>query len=489
MLPLFFVCSGGRDGLDYYLNDCGGRVDFVLGIGFRWFLALVGCVFLAAMPVREAHAATPQTTVYCYTETACFDAIPKFCDYLNTSTSHYPGDVRSLNSAGTGCKLVEDGTYYAGNDTFPTITKWCSTSTPGQPGYSIVKPNGDGTCPVPACGGGITPDVVGVGGSFYSTGGTIIGKNFCDANNCVATGTPAGSNCVTIGGVTSCQSYFTNATEGSTACTPGTNNNPNPTCGPGLVLGTVNGVSTCLASDAKPSPSVTTAGSVTGAPTSKAVTNADGSVTTTTTTVTTTTNNNGTVTITTNNSSSTSPAGGGPGVAGPSTSTSQTTGTPTPSPDQKPSDLCAQHPELNMCKNSSVAGLCAATTCTGDAIQCAQLQQERTSYCDATNLTGTDATLGAAIASGADPMAALLPSSANAASVDLTAAGAGFDQTGFLGGGGSCLPDFQYSVMGGSGSFSFARICDSLAGLRLAVMVLASMFAYRMVSGAVLSEV
>lgn len=456
------------------------------------WLALFVVAFFGSVSAYAAGPA-PDVPVLCYS-TSCVQTIKELCAVANQITPR-EGRAYKENAQGRNtCDSIDttDGHVQVSDSLTPSTNLYCGVSTKNPPAYSVQPPAADGTCPAPSCGGSVAPDITGAGGSFNVANGNIIGGNFCDSAGCQASGKPSGSNCVTIGGTTSCQSYFTGAVESGASCTqapPGPADNT-PHCGPGLVLGSVNGNPTCLPQGAKPAPPVVTTGKTTGAPSVTSQQNADGSTTTTTTTVTTTTNADGSVTTTTDVGKSTSPAGGGPAVPGGTSSSSNTTGgSPLPKPSDPVKDVCTAHPELNMCKNSTVAGLCKDTTCDGDAIQCAQLAQERQSYCDATDLTGADAALGAAIASGADPKAALLPSSANASSIDLAQAGSSFDMGGFLGSGGTCLPDFQYTVMGGSGSFSFDRICGVLSGLRLVVMLAATLFAYRMVSGVILREV
>jgi hypothetical protein len=49
-------------------------------------------------------------------------------------------------------------------------------------------------------------------------------------------------------------------------------------------------------------------------------------------------------------------------------------------------------------------------------------------------------------------------------------------------GGGKCLPDFQFSVMGMSQSMEFSKVCDSISWVRLMVLAGAYLFAARIVS-------
>lgn len=96
-----------------------------------------------------------------------------------------------------------------------------------------------------------------------------------------------------------------------------------------------------------------------------------------------------------------------------SSSTTTTTGL-TPGgkqgqPDKPDTDFCRVHPELNICRNSSIAGQCGQITCMGDAIQCATLRAAAAMQCaqekdvEAVKQMPAKA-LGDQILSGADPM-------------------------------------------------------------------------------------
>lgn len=263
------------------------------------------------------------------------------------------------------------------------------------------------------------------------------------------------------------------------APSPGTNKCPVGTTSGGIDSG---GTPICIGTGSGPSTKTDTTSPTTtttapdGTKTDKTTTtstNSDGS--TTTTTKTTTTGADGSTS--TRTESATGPSSSG--VPGKSDS----------GKSDKPSDndLCKLHPELNVCKNSSVAGACAETSCEGDAIQCAILRQDRQVYCENTK-TNDLADLGKLLGSGADPLASTLPSASKATDVDLGAAAAGLDQSGWLGGG-QCMPDRTVSVAGRSLTIPFSKACDGLTAFRLAVMLMALMFSYRMISGTILREV
>lgn len=196
--------------------------------------------------------------------------------------------------------------------------------------------------------------------------------------------------------------------------------------------------------------------------------NSDGSTTTTTT-----------KTITTPD--------GGQMVSG-ETTTSATPGGKQGVPDPDTKDFCTQHPELTACKNSSVSGSCGTIACTGDAIQCATLQQAAALRCakdeDDKALKASGAyTLGQQVMSGADPLAESLPTSKNGISIAVPS----LDSSGWLGGG-QCFPDKSFSVQGQTVTIPFSQACSILVALRYALMVAASLVAFKILRGAFLSE-
>jgi hypothetical protein len=177
-----------------------------------------------------------------------------------------------------------------------------------------------------------------------------------------------------------------------------------------------------------------------------------------------------------------------------SSTTTQTTGL-TPGgkqgqPDKPETDFCRQHPELNVCRNSSIAGQCGQITCMGDAIQCATLRAAAAMQCaqekDAEALKAMPSkALGDQIMSGADPMKGQIDDALKGTEIDVGAAS--LDQSGFLGGG-SCLADKSLSVMGTTVTISFSSVCERIQPLRAAVMGCAFIIAYLLVSRSVLGS-
>ncbi|HJW54708.1 MAG TPA: virulence factor TspB C-terminal domain-related protein [Burkholderiaceae bacterium] len=128
-----------------------------------------------------------------------------------------------------------------------------------------------------------------------------------------------------------------------------------------------------------------------------------------------------------------------------------------------------------------MSGDCENTACEGDAITCAILRQQRKEYCE--NQKESDiSNLGKSIMAGSDPKS--LPSVANASSVDLSST---LDSSGFLGGG-SCFSDRSFSYGGMSLTIPFSRVCEYLLPLRVAIMLMALLASFRLLSQSILRE-
>jgi len=200
--------------------------------------------------------------------------------------------------------------------------------------------------------------------------------------------------------------------------------------------------------------------------------NKDGSTTTTTTT--TTVKPDGTTTVTRDSAVSNSTAG-------------------TPGSTDKPGDddkynLCKQNPNLSICRESSVQGTCGQISCTGDAIQCATLRAAAAMECK--QRTDDDAlkalpayAKGLAAANGNDPEASTLPSVKNASVVDMQK----MEASGWIGGG-QAFKDVSFSVQGHSVTVPLNEWSSYLVGLRYALMVVAMLVSFRMLSGVILRD-
>lgn len=202
--------------------------------------------------------------------------------------------------------------------------------------------------------------------------------------------------------------------------------------------------------------------------------NSDGSTTTTTTTTTTAPDGTKTVTVAANTSAA---ASGSPGRT-----------------DSNPQDdkynLCKQNPTLSICRESSVNGTCGQITCTGDAIQCATLRAAALMQCqqqkDIDDLTASpQKDLGASILSGADPMKTDIDNMLKGSETDLSKPS--LDQAGFLGGG-SCLANRSFTVLGKPVQVNFTELCSNIQPLRAVIMAVAFLAAYMLVSRSVLQS-
>lgn len=202
-------------------------------------------------------------------------------------------------------------------------------------------------------------------------------------------------------------------------------------CPTGQCLGTFNSKNMCLpcGNSNQPSTSTTT------------TTNQDGSVTTTTT------SSDGTTTSTT-------------------TSTVDSNGNPLGTPT-----------EDNQYDKDSVGASSAACetppTCSGDPVQCAQLQQQWQTMCQLKidQFTAEDPL----VVEGQDSFNAPM----DAVSSQTIALPASFDQTGFLNG--SCMADEQISVLGTTINLPFSDMCWVFESLGMVMIAVAGLISARIV--------
>jgi len=198
------------------------------------------------------------------------------------------------------------------------------------------------------------------------------------------------------------------------------------------------------------------------------VKNRDGSTTTTTTIRQTDANGNVTVSVRQN-------------------TTESSAGTPGSSDQgEKDKGFCQANPTLSICRESSVSGSCEATSCVGDAIQCATLRETAKMQCreqkdrDDADASGMLA-LGRDAGSGNDPQKGILPSPDKASVIDLPTS---LDTSGWLGGG-ACFADKTIAVMGKSIVIPFSKVCNILLAFRYAIMFVAAIISFKTISGAI----
>lgn len=290
----------------------------------------------------------------------------------------------------------------------------------------------------------------------------------------------------------------------------GTDASGNPAC-----IGTTSSVAAANGGSTTPPPPVLgssptaiydpTTGNTTTTSTTSSM-NPDGSITTTTTTVVTLPNGTHTVSSTSSTGNNIdgqpgvqAPAGSGSGTGGSGSGTSGSSsgsgGTGAVATGNSPSPtICDENPSLNICKNSTVTGSqCEGSngitgfTCTGDAIQCATLQQVADQNCrDAADRQAESQSaefrLGSAVMGGNDPLGSNLPTPGNATNVDVGT----LSSDGWLGGG-SCFSDVAFSVMGQQISIPFSQVCQYLIVLRGVAMAIAGLVSFKMLSSTFLS--
>lgn len=137
-------------------------------------------------------------------------------------------------------------------------------------------------------------------------------------------------------------------------------------------------------------------------------------------------------------------------------------------------DFCTKNPRAQQCKESSFSGSCAAGfTCDGDAVQCAQARELYRLSC-ALQADSPEAALYAANAS-ANPGEASIPS-------ETVNIGPGaFDASNALGAS-ACLADLTLTVWGADVTLPLSDVCPALDYLRLLLLAVAWLAAFRIVS-------
>lgn len=468
--------------------------------------------FIALFFAASAMASAPQT-MYSIDGSNWFTSVDSACGARATvMTSANPGYVYSCTGS-SGTTAMYKVTYNGGS---PAVGSWAASTSircadGRQPDTS--KPLADQcTPPAPKCS-----DPAGTKVSWTQSEGTgPIGSDLPSSgvppypktsSTCGLTGTPSIGKCFSTvsNGVNNFYCEYSGVSNGSSApagtapaASPSTsgatpsNVPPRPpdaqgNCPGGTVQGGVDrdGTPICMGrgtnpssagtspKDSRPSTTTTTKSTDSAGNPVETVTeaqgNSDGSTTTTRTT--TTTNPDGSKTSTT------------------TTQTGNTAGGMQGQPDPPESDMCKQHPELTVCKNSSVSGSCGTIACQGDAIQCATLQQAAALRCKADEddkaIKASGAfSLGQAAMSGADPLASSIPKPGNATNINTATS---LNTSGWLGGG-QCFPNKSFTFWGQTMTISFAEACSYLVGFRYALMIVASLVSFKILRGTFLQE-
>lgn len=269
-------------------------------------------------------------------------------------------------------------------------------------------------------------------------------------------------------------------------CPPGTSNYGIDSAGTTMCAGT--GVSPVVATKTVTSAAPVTTSNADGSTTttnSNSSINADGSTTTTKTDCTVGADGNSSCST---NSKTGSNTAGGAGKPDNASGAASSSGSGAAKSKDDPKDLCALHPELNVCQNSQVVGVgCNGSSSnvgyTGDAIQGAILKKIADEDC-ARSAATPQSKLYDLMASGSDPLAATLPSTTNGTTVNGSSS---LDSSGFLGGG-ACFPDKSFPIGGRTVVIPFSNVCPYLVWFRAAVMLLALMSSFAILQGAILRE-
>jgi hypothetical protein len=465
----------------------------------------ISLLFLClASGVAEAQAASYSWSVVIYAQDGTFtEPTPALACTLATTSStavaqgfspgtavFYSVSTYLCNGSRTGGSysyaISRGGSVCATGSTYNSATGLCDTSTPPPPSCTAgtaVTFREDFGVPSKTAGSGVP---VGYVPQHYNgCAVTVTGVTACHTTTatghvtCDYVGVETGVAAPADGADET--AVPTSSTGTTPVATPVVGDAGSIGCPSGSVQGGVDsaGITICIGKPGAP----TQPNTVTSAPST--VTNADGS--TTTTQKVTTVNSDGSIT-TTNNVTTTGKDG--------TVTTSQTAATGSSSTgapgveDPPPDDFCAQHPQLTVCQNSTVAGSCAQTTCMGDAIQCSILRQAADADCRANqNVADLKASkeyaLGLAVGNGSDPLASSIPSAANAASVVMPSS---LDATGWLGGG-ACFADKTISIPGGQQLvIPFSEACQYLVVFRYGLMVVSMLVSFKILSGAILRE-
>lgn len=258
---------------------------------------------------------------------------------------------------------------------------------------------------------------------------------------------------------------------------------PAPTCASGQSMGQVNGQTVCLGSggtptnpNTSPTPSTKT--------TTPTVTNPDGSTTQTstqqnpdgsTTTTTTNTATNGTVTTsstTTNPDGSTQDPMKGFCQQNPS------------SPMCKGQDaFCQANPNSIMCKDHTFSGSCAATSCSGDAIECAIAQEQAKRNCVLFDTTTPMSDLGNNVASGSDPQQSSINTMLAGTSTDVSTVFTTAQGSRWLGS--ADIPDVNITALGHSYVIPMSNWSNLFRTMGYILVSVSLVIAVRMVSSTV----
>ena len=128
--------------------------------------------------------------------------------------------------------------------------------------------------------------------------------------------------------------------------------------------------------------------------------------------------------------------------------------------------FCSTHPTSTLCSDAATGSASASSvctsppSCTGDAIQCAQLQQSWDIQCAVTYTADATSALGRAVLDGADPLASTLPTAANGTTVavDTTMTAAMGSRTLTS----TCIASPSFTIAGKSFTLDLTKYCETM---------------------------
>lgn len=456
-----------------------------------WFL--VG-VFIAAAAIPSFAASCPvnQGPGYQWKSSACPSSSrgpDGFCWY-SAPSGVVPDACAAFDGASCDPSIWSvsgSGSYYQilrlstvkGSIVQDTTSCTCPTGT-------VVDPS-SGLCVAPPCTSGET-----LSSGFYDMGTSPTAMpqhSGCDGGCGTSFNGTFPVSRALVGGV---YHYFgqgsfvkdgSTCSTGSPSPTSAGSSTPAPTCASGQSMGQVNGQTVCLGSggtptnpNASPAPNTKT--------TTPTVSNPDGSTTQTSTQQ----NADGSTTTTTTN---TAPDG----TVTTSSNTVNADGTPQDpmkgfcqenpsSPMCKGQDaFCQANPNSIMCKDHTFSGSCAATSCSGDAIECAIAQEQAKRNCVLFDTTTPLSDLGNSLASGADPQQSAISTMLAGTSTDVQAVFTTAQGSRWLGS--SDIPDVNITALGHSYVIPMANWSNLFRVLGYILVSVSLVIAVRMVSSTV----
>lgn len=390
----------------------------------------------------------------------------------------YGGDLFSGSSA-----YPSSGGYYCKNGSGPPPT--CVAGTTGKGTWGVVSDSSGNTISGPPMIGGSDGQCEIKMTNVVNCYQAVDGKTYCryeysqtgalKASNASTAPQPVANPPADAGNTAGTVVSPPSAPDAQGKCIPGTVQVGFDPDGIPKCYGTGTSPPSTKASTTTSTPTTTTTSSDGSTVATKAVTttNSDGSTTTTTTTTTTTSSGAQTVDV----KAVTSSVPGQPTVIGKADSAQQ-------------SDLCTKNPNLNICRNSTVTGACAATSCTGDAIQCATLRAAAAMQCkqaqdDAELKASSLHSLGSSVVAGNDPMGSNLPTKMNGSTVTMPSS---LDTAGWMAAGSVAFDDVSFTVQGKTITIPLAKASGYLVGFRYALMIVALLVSFRMLSGVILRD-